>query len=1197
MKRQFGLAIWKHFKIVNILLIAVALVLVSENASSHPDDASLGEAALHALEEQGEITEAMHTLFDQLYENGNADKLAQYLESLAKRGEISADTHIYLQAVLRAGVPEEGSEPAAAVPATYSGNGNVTLLGQLNPRAPFTSYSDNSSTGQSYLGIWGYASAGREYALLTHSQGLSITEVTDPANPVEIQFIPSAGGRIQRDIDTYLDPVSGKTYAYFGGQEGANLYSIDLSYLPGTIPASGIVDLGRTNWTHTLQVADGLLFVNSAGSSLGCRIFDAQANPANPPLLAQSWSGSDRDCHDSFTRDNILYSADGYSTRWRIVDIAGIRGGSAPTLLGETAMKSGVYAHSNWLSDDSQYMYSFEEFNIEDINVFDVSDPANPVNVETFQWSGDATGNSPVHNGQVKGDLLHVAYYEAGYRVFDISDPANPVEVGMYETWRDPDGDGTFNKSITGIENGAWNVYTDLPSGDVLVSDTQSGLFIFQITSPPPPEPPPGAPRTLTAVGGDGQVVLTWSAPADDGGAEITDYEYRINRRNPWTSTGSTLTTHTVTELVNGTAYVFEVRAVNRIGKGRASNQGEATPKAPPSPPPTPRPFPPPPPAPRLTVPDAPTNLTAVGEDGQVVLTWEAPADDGGAEITDYEYRINGKNPWISIGSTLTTHTITGLLNGTEYTFQVRAVNRIGKGRTSSQGAPTPEEPRTVLLAHFANGNNTVFNSRVYLFNPSVKTGRVTVRVFTLPLRGGLAQELTTTPLELGSLGPKSGLNIKLVEDILTPLGITTPYTIDGGNLTLELTILAPAVRGAAQVFSSGFAFGTYPLQEIPSTSAESPTVLVANFTNGNNEALNSRVYLWNPSATDGRVTVRVFTLPNTGDSMRLQTVPLGILKAFSARNIRIAEDILAFSGIALPYTDDGGNLMLEFTIEAPDVRGVAQVFPSNMAFGTYVLQEVPSTPNVEPTVLVAHSMNGNSAIFNSRVYLFNPSTSAGEVTVRVFTLPLADGTVQELTAEPLALDTLGSRSALNIKLAEDILTPLGIATPYTTDDGNLTLEFTIQAADVKGTAQVFSSDFASGTYTLQSVPSVPTPGATQLVASFTNGNDTVFNSRISLFNPSPSAGGITVRVFTLPLGRGTAQELTTTPLELGTLEARSALDIRLAEDILVPLGVSLPYTTDGGNLVLELTIQATAVRGIAQVFSSRLSLGTYPLQ
>ena len=593
-------------------------------------------------------------------------------------------------------------------------------------------------------------------------------------------------------------------------------------------------------------------------------------------------------------------------------------------------------------------------------------------------------------------------------------------------------------------------------------------------------------------------------------------------------------------------------------------------------------------------MPSAPKNLKVDGGNEQVALSWGAPERDGGAAITDYEYRIDSRDPWTPIGSTDTTHTVTGLVNGTAYVFEVRAVNRIGKGRASNQARAKPDAPRTVLLANFANGNNTVFNSRVYLFNPSVKTGRVTVRVFTLPLRGGLAQELTTTPLELGSLGSKSGLNIKLVEDILTPLGITTPYTIDGGNLTLELTIQAADVKGAAQVFSSDVGFGTYPLQEIPTTSSGSPTVLVANFTNGNNGALNSRVYLWNPSATDGHVTVRVFTLPNTGDSMRLQTVPLGILKGFSGRNIRIAEDILAFSGIALPYTDDGGNLMLEFTIEAPDVRGVAQVFSSNMAFGTYVLQEVPSTPNVEPTVLVAHSMNGNSAIFNSRVYLWNPSASAGEVTVRVFTLPQ---TGNSSLLGTLNLGSLQAESALNIKLSEDILTPLGIATPYTTDDGNLTLEFTIQAADVKGTAQVFSSTFASGTYTLQAVPSVPIPGPTRLVASFTNGNDTVFNSRISLFNPSPSAGNITVRVFTLPLGSGTAQELTTAPLELGTLESRSALDIRLAEDILVPLQITTPYTTDGGNLTLEFTIQATDVRGTAQVFSSSLSLGTYPLQ
>ncbi len=106
-------------------------------------------------------------------------------------------------------------------------------------------------------------------------------------------------------------------------------------------------------------------------------------------------------------------------------------------------------------------------------------------------------------------------------------------------------------------------------------------------------------------------------------------------------------------------------------------------------------------------------------------------------------------------------------------------------------------------------------DSRVYLWNPSESAGSVTVRVFTLPIVGGLAQELTTAPLDLGPLEAESALNVKVAEDILTPLGITPPYTTDGGNLTLEFTIEAADVIGAAQVFSSDFAFGTYPLQGI----------------------------------------------------------------------------------------------------------------------------------------------------------------------------------------------------------------------------------------------------------------------------------------------------------------------------------------------------------------------------------------------
>ena len=101
---------------------------------------------------------------------------------------------------------------------------------------------------------------------------------------------------------------------------------------------------------------------------------------------------------------------------------------------------------------------------------------------------------------------------------------------------------------------------------------------------------------------------------------------------------------------------------------------------------------------PRQTVPDAPTNLLADGGDAAVTLAWDAPENDDGSEITDYEYRINGRNPWISIGSTDTTHTVTGLVNGTTYTFQVRAVNRIGRSFSSNRAETTPEAPEVFTL-------------------------------------------------------------------------------------------------------------------------------------------------------------------------------------------------------------------------------------------------------------------------------------------------------------------------------------------------------------------------------------------------------------------------------------------------------------------------------------------------------------------
>ncbi len=93
-----------------------------------------------------------------------------------------------------------------------------------------------------------------------------------------------------------------------------------------------------------------------------------------------------------------------------------------------------------------------------------------------------------------------------------------------------------------------------------------------------PREHRPFAPRGLTAVGEDGEVKLRWLASHTGGGAVVTHYEYRVGRRHPWISTGSDATTHTVCNLVNGTTYVFEVRAVNAAGLISRSAIAQATP-------------------------------------------------------------------------------------------------------------------------------------------------------------------------------------------------------------------------------------------------------------------------------------------------------------------------------------------------------------------------------------------------------------------------------------------------------------------------------------------------------------------------------------------------------------------------------------------------------------------------------------------
>ena len=90
-----------------------------------------------------------------------------------------------------------------------------------------------------------------------------------------------------------------------------------------------------------------------------------------------------------------------------------------------------------------------------------------------------------------------------------------------------------------------------------------------------------------------------------------------------------------------------------------------------------------------------------------MTLSWQAPENDGGLAITDYEVRINGRGSWISMGSTQTTHTVTGLVNGTVYVFQVRAVNGIGRSPASGPAEATPGVG-ALDFAHFADGADII---------------------------------------------------------------------------------------------------------------------------------------------------------------------------------------------------------------------------------------------------------------------------------------------------------------------------------------------------------------------------------------------------------------------------------------------------------------------------------------------------------
>lgn len=193
----------------------------------------------------------------------------------------------------------------------------------------------------------------------------------------------------------------------------------------------------------------------------------------------------------------------------------------------------------------------------------------------------------------------------------------------------------------------------------------------------------PSAPLNLTADVDTGSVTLEWDMPINDGGAPITHFViYRG-------STSDTLVAYVEvdgasdsfvdTGLENGVTWIYRVKAGNSEGYSVYSNQVTATP---------------------CTLPGAP-DVDAEGEDGAVVLDWDAP-DNGGAAIEKYYiYRKNDSGVYLllaSIDGDVTYYKDTGLENGKEYFYIVTAVNPAGEGPESDPVSATPEEGMDMML-------------------------------------------------------------------------------------------------------------------------------------------------------------------------------------------------------------------------------------------------------------------------------------------------------------------------------------------------------------------------------------------------------------------------------------------------------------------------------------------------------------------
>ncbi len=347
---------------------------------------------------------------------------------------------------------------------------NIELLDQWNDK----NITVHPSTNVRYNDVWGYTQDGIEYAMIGSTQGVHFFKINEDKLE-EIDFLP---GKFQQHTVVHRDIKTYQHYAYMVCDEGnSSLQIVDLQYLPDSVH---LIYENDTDFVRVhnifLDEKSQLLYASSITSihpqlqsqtMQPMRIFSL-TNPINPILLYTGPNDVNH-VHDVYADGDLAILNCGYDGL-RVYNMAN----PATPLLRQrlTAYPDMGYNHQGWVTPDGKRYFLGDESKGKRLKMFEV----NGFQLAHKQTFGtNYTNQSVPHNVMCDNEFLYVAYYNEGLRIYDIHN--NLREIAHYNTFLEQD---EWYKM-----NGAWGVYSQLKDGKILVSDRQSGLFLFKFLKDP----------------------------------------------------------------------------------------------------------------------------------------------------------------------------------------------------------------------------------------------------------------------------------------------------------------------------------------------------------------------------------------------------------------------------------------------------------------------------------------------------------------------------------------------------------------------------------------------------------------------------------------------------------------------------------------------------------------------------------------